>query len=99
MDWTGQRSAAHLELTGPVDESEVWVTAGRRRRVEGPKAPDATNFNTTVDEAERSIPSRMNGAEEKTVYGPPELLLSWQQPRPGWPILPASWTSPLRRPR
>jgi hypothetical protein len=39
VDWTGERSAAHLEFSGPVDDSDVWITAGRRKRIQAPAPP------------------------------------------------------------
>ena len=71
IDWTGERSAAHLEFSGPVDEAEVWITAGRRQRIAAPaplpspEDPDSNEGGEDVEPAESK--------EAEPVYGEPEL--------------------------
>ena len=77
VDWTGERSAAHLEFSGPVDESEVWITAGRRQRIQAPAPPPEVPEAETEsgDEApDDSAGSDLEAAPEpEPVYGEPEL--------------------------
>jgi len=76
VDWTGERSAAHLEFTGQVDEAEVWITAGRRHRIAAPAPPPMSDDKTSSDTAD----SEKDAVAEETpvevpepVYGEPEL--------------------------
>jgi hypothetical protein len=73
VDWTGERSAAHLEFSGPVDEAEVWVTAGRRKRIAAP-APPPKAAEVEEEEADGSSEKEDTDPEPpEPVYGEPEL--------------------------
>ena len=75
VGWTGERSAAHLEFSGPVDDSEVWITAGRRQRIQAPAPPpDEPDTEPKSDEAttDATAPAEAESPPEP-VYGEPEL--------------------------
>jgi hypothetical protein len=71
IDWTGERSAAHLEFSGPVDDADVWITAGRRQRIAAPAPiPEEKASEENQGDSEGS-PEEQEDA--KPVYGEPEL--------------------------
>ncbi|MEE2829081.1 MAG: DUF4340 domain-containing protein [Myxococcota bacterium] len=71
VDWTGKRAAAHLEFTGSAEAVEVWITAGRRPRIQAPapppKEPKEAGTDGEAQEAE------IDKTPPEPVYGEPEL--------------------------
>lgn len=78
VDWTGERSAAHLEFSGPVDDSDVWITAGRRKRIQAPAPPPEEKPEAEKPEADEGDGAEPDADAEpppkpEPVYGEPEL--------------------------
>ena len=80
MIWEGERNAATLEIIGEGDDAQVWVTAGKKKRLPAP-APEALADDDSASNDDDSASNDDDSAEgseaptlpPKPLYGEAEV--------------------------
>ncbi len=73
VEWDGERNAATLEVSGSGDDADVWVTAGRKKRIVVEKEGDDDDSAPAAADAEAETVVEDKPEVERT-YGPPDFL-------------------------